>query len=221
MRLLLIRHGQTPANVRGELDTGAPGPGLTSVGVSQAASVPGALRIERVDRVFCSSLIRTHETAEPLAASRGLEVTVLAGAHEIEAGHLEMATDHESFRRYFETCIAWGVGDLDRAMPGAYSGRAFLERFDASVAEAAQFNTAAVVSHAAAIRVWVAARAKNIEPMFVTHQELDNTGLVVLEGDPQAGWELVEWRGRPLGGDTLADDAAEDPSGEKLDKTLS
>ena len=29
MRLLLIRHGQTPANVRGELDTAAPGPGLT------------------------------------------------------------------------------------------------------------------------------------------------------------------------------------------------
>ena len=29
MRILFVRHGQTPANVRGLLDTAAPGPGLT------------------------------------------------------------------------------------------------------------------------------------------------------------------------------------------------
>jgi release factor glutamine methyltransferase len=43
VRLLLIRHGQTPSNVLGLLDTAPPGPGLTDLGVEQAAA-PAHLR---------------------------------------------------------------------------------------------------------------------------------------------------------------------------------
>ena len=39
MRLTLVRHGQTPSNVLGLLDTAPPGPGLTDLGQLQAASV--------------------------------------------------------------------------------------------------------------------------------------------------------------------------------------
>ena len=51
MRLLLIRHAQTPANVRGELATARPGPGLTDLGLQQAAGVVQALSGERIDAV--------------------------------------------------------------------------------------------------------------------------------------------------------------------------
>ncbi|MCM1975585.1 histidine phosphatase family protein, partial [Streptomyces sp. G1] len=37
MRLLLVRHGQTPTNVDYLLDTAVPGPGLTELGLAQAA----------------------------------------------------------------------------------------------------------------------------------------------------------------------------------------
>ena len=67
MRLFLIRHGQTPANVLGELDTAHPGPGLTELGTRQAAVIPDALRLESIDAVFASTLVRTHLTAQPLA----------------------------------------------------------------------------------------------------------------------------------------------------------
>lgn len=40
MRLIIIRHGQTPANVLGRLDTAHPGPGLTALGERQAEAVP-------------------------------------------------------------------------------------------------------------------------------------------------------------------------------------
>lgn len=43
MRLLLIRHGQTPSNLKHLLDTAAPGPGLTPLGQDQAAALPQAL----------------------------------------------------------------------------------------------------------------------------------------------------------------------------------
>ncbi|KTR37372.1 histidine phosphatase, partial [Curtobacterium oceanosedimentum] len=42
MRLLLIRHGQTPANVSGVLDAEVPGPGLTELGQQQADALPAA-----------------------------------------------------------------------------------------------------------------------------------------------------------------------------------
>ena len=220
MRLLLIRHGQTPANVRGELDTGRPGPSLTALGRAQAASVPAALADEPIDAVFASTLVRTQQTAAPLARARGLEIGILDGVHEIEAGNMEMATDHASYKSYLETCVAWGSGDRSRMMPGASDGAAFFARFDASIAQLSGMHTVAVFSHAAAMRVWVAGTARNIEPIWVTRQELDNTGLVVLDGSPADGWELVDWRGDPLGGDVLEDDSATDPTGEGIDEAL-
>lgn len=225
MRLLLIRHGQTPANVRGELDTAEPGPGLTRLGLAQANNIPAALREERIDALFASSLIRTQQTAAPLGLARRLPVVVLPGVHEIEAGDVEMATDHESYRTYLGTCMAWGLGERDRMMPGAATGHDFFQRFSASIESAATslaspHETAAVVTHAAAMRVWVAGSARNIDPTFVTRQELDNTGMVVLEGTPTEGWELLEWHGTPLGGEVLVDDLAVDPTGESIDEAL-
>jgi broad specificity phosphatase PhoE len=220
MRLLLIRHGQTPANVRGELDTARPGPALTALGRAQAASIPAALRAESVDAIFASVLVRTQQTAAPLAAARSLDVSVLDGTHEIEAGDLEMATDHASYKTYLGTCFAWGSGDRARMMPGAADGTAFFERFDASIAQLGDHGTAVVVSHAAALRVWVAGTARNVEPLAVARRELDNTGLIVLEGSAADGWELVSWHAEPLGGEILVDDDAEDPTGEGVDEVL-
>lgn len=220
MRLLLIRHGQTPANVRGELDTGRPGPGLTPLGRAQAASIPAALSGKPLDGVFGSVLVRTQETAAPLAAARGLEVDVLDGIHEIEAGVLEMATDHLSYKAYLETCIAWGSGDRDREMLGASDGHAFFDRFDASIAQLEGMRAAAVFSHGAAMRVWVRASARNFETSGFDMRDLDNTGMAVLEGSPADGWELITWQGTPLGGHVLVDVSAEDPTGTGVDEAL-
>ena len=223
MRLLLIRHGQTPANVRGELDTAHPGPGLTRLGHAQAAAVPAALAEESIGAVFASTLVRTQLTAAPLAASLGLTVRVLPGIHEIEAGDLEMATDHASYRSYLGTAYAWGTGARDAVMPGATDGHAFFDRFDTSMAQvlSSGASTAAVFSHGAAMRVWVAGVAANMRTEDAAEHDLDNTALIVLEHDAAAGWQLISWSGDPLGGHGLADMAAEDPTGEPLDEAVS
>ncbi len=219
MRLLLIRHGQTPANVRGELATSHPGPGLTALGRRQAAAIPAALAGESIDAIYVSTLVRTHETAAPLAEQRGLVAVQLLGIHEIEAGDLEMATDHDSYRAYLTPAFAWGTGNRDVRMPGAGNGHEFFERFDASIAQVAGSGaeTAVVVSHGAAIRVWVAGSARNIRPSFAAEEDLENTALVVLRGNQAEGWELESWGGAPLGGHELDDENAPDPTGEPLE----
>jgi broad specificity phosphatase PhoE len=222
MRLLLIRHGQTPGNVLGQLDTAHPGPGLTELGARQAAALARALDNEQIDHLYASTLIRTQLTARPLATSRGLDVEVLAGLREIEAGSLEKLTDHESHLRYLGTVFAWAAGELDGRMPAGPSGHDFFERYDDSIAgiAAAAGNsatgTAAVVSHGAAIRVWAGLRASDIEPGFAARHVLANTGIVALDGDPDAGWRLIHWDGTPVGGLVLADPTAEDPTGRPL-----
>jgi broad specificity phosphatase PhoE len=219
MRLLLIRHGQTPANVLGQLDTAMPGPGLTELGREQAAAVPSALASERIDGIYASRLIRTQQTAAPLARVNGeMHRVVLPGIHEIEAGELEGLSDEISIRRYLETVWAWGSGTLDERMPGAGDGHDFYGRFDADVAriadENAQDATVALFSHGAAIRAWTAARAGNIDPAFPGRQHLDNTGVVVMTGDPVVGWTMESFAGEPVGGAQLEDPTAEDPTGE-------
>jgi len=219
MRLLLIRHGQTPGNVLGQLDTAHPGPGLTELGERQAAALARSLANEQIDRLYASTLIRTQITAAPLSSVRGLEIEVLEGLHEIEAGSLEKLTDKESHLRYLGTVFGWADGELHRRMPGGPSGHDFFERYDASIARIATAaasgatGTVAVVSHGAAIRVWAGLRASNMEAGFAARHVLANTGIVALEGDPDAGWRLIHWDDSPVGGLALVDPTAEDPTG--------
>jgi probable phosphoglycerate mutase len=223
MRILLVRHGQTPANVRGELDTAFPGPGLTDLGQRQAEAIVDALGHESIAAIYVSRLRRTHETAAPLAAALGLTPVELTGTHEIEAGDVEGRNDHDAVRTYMSTVFAWGSGDPSPAMPGGSDGHEFFARFDAAIAEVAAAHpggTVVVVSHGAAIRVWTGARVANLGEGFTAENHLENTGVVVLEGSPDTGWTALSWAGRPLGGEALADPTADDPTGEALDEAL-
>lgn len=208
MRLILIRHGQTPNNILNLLDTAVPGPGLTSLGEKQAAAVPAALRDEQIRALYVSTLTRTAITAQPLARERGLTPTVRDGLREISAGSLEMKGDLESVMAYMRTMKAWLTGDLAARMPGADTGIDVLDRFDAVVREAAAHQpdgAVAMVSHGAMIRFWAGHRSENIDWTDPTYHELSNTGIVVLEGEPgvgaaRGGWHIESWHGTPAGG---------------------
>ncbi|MGN6325476.1 histidine phosphatase family protein [Pseudolysinimonas sp.] len=221
MRLLLVRHGQTPANVVGALDTAPPGPGLTALGEQQAAAVPHALRGESIDGVYASILLRTQLTSRPLTAALGLpDAAVLPGLHEIEAADLEDRRDRDAVRSYLEVAWAWGSGDLSPRMPGGTDGNAFFARYDAdirAIAAAHAGGTAVAFSHGAAIRVWCAVRAGNLPPDYAAFSSLDNTGVVILDGDPDGGWIVESWAGQPVGGMELRDPRADDVTGESIE----
>jgi broad specificity phosphatase PhoE len=220
VRLLLVRHGQTPANVAGALDTAIPGLGLTALGQAQAAAVPDALVDERIDSVHATRLVRTQLTAEPLAAARQLPVQVGAGLEEVSAGSLEMRSDPEAIAGYVECLAVWMAGDLDRAMPDGPDGRDFWRRYDGAITAIAARHrpdeTAVVISHGAAIRVFTAL-ATGMSPEQAHELWLSNTGMAALEGDPRSGWHLQHWYAEPLGGSFLLDVAAADVTGESTD----
>ncbi|MES4889576.1 histidine phosphatase family protein [Streptomyces sp. NPDC096012] len=215
MRLLLVRHGQTPSNVDHLLDTAEPGPGLTPLGEAQAAALPEALGDEDIEALYASPLTRTRLTAAPLAAARGLGVLVRDGIREVSAGDLEMRPGHSpEGERYLRTVFAWAEGETELRVPGGESGGEVLARYDAVVAEAAASGarTVAMISHGAAIRVWTAARAGNVDVAFAAARPLANTGVVVLEGSPSDGWKALSWQGA-----TVEPAGEAGPAGEPLD----
>lgn len=223
MRLLLIRHGQTPHNVTGALDTAFPGAGLTELGQRQAAAVPEALADEDVSAVYASPLVRTQLTGSPLAQERSIDVHVREGLQEIAAGDFEMRSDQAAVEAYLGGLAAWLHGDLDHALAGGTNGHDFMARYDAAVRAIAQEHgrgdTVALFSHGAAIRVY-AALAAGLDADEVEGLWINNTGMVMLDGRPGEGWDLVRWHGDPLGGPELASVRAHDVTGEAIDEEL-
>ncbi|MDR1431443.1 MAG: histidine phosphatase family protein [Propionibacteriaceae bacterium] len=193
MRLILIRHGHTSSNARFLLDTAVPGADLDEVGQAEAARLVGRLADYQVQAIFASVLVRTQQTAAPLAAALGLPVTVLPGLREISAGDDEMSDDATN---YFNTLIAWRDGDLSKRVPGGESAQEFIGRYDRAIAEVAASgaDTAAAFSHGAALRVWSWARIEGFDAA-IGEGVLENTGLIVADGDPNSGWKLAKLDG--------------------------
>ena len=192
MRLVLVRHGRTPSNVHRLLDTAYPGAGLDASGLQQAQALVDRLAGVAVDAVYASPLTRTQQTAAPLAASRGLQVEVLDGLREIAAGDQEL---WPLWGAYVGMLGEWAEGDLTARRPGGESGEQFFARFDDAVAHATGSGrgTVVLVSHGAAIRMWVGGRVGGVSLDDVAHRPLGNTAVLTLEGDPATGWTLVDW----------------------------
>ena len=68
MKLVLMRHGQTNANITGALDTAEPGFPLNAAGQKQvqaAVKTWGELGLPDPQLIVTSNLIRTHQSALP------------------------------------------------------------------------------------------------------------------------------------------------------------
>lgn len=220
MRLFLVRHGQTTSNVATLLDTAHPGADLTALGRRQAAALVPALApslaAHRAVSFAASTLVRTQQTAAPLAAHLNLDPQIHDGLREITAGDLEMSGDEGHIRTYLATAHAWIDGDLGPRIPGGESGHEVLERYDSAIETvyASGADAAIAVSHGAVIRVWAGVRCADLPNEVVTRQPLPNTGGVVLDGAP-GKWRLVSWHDTPFGGAHLEREP-DGPAGEEM-----
>jgi len=87
--ILLIRHGETQAAIRGEMFPmldGQGDPALRPEGEAQALAVAERLKREAIAAIYVTTLQRTHQTAAPLAAALGLTPRVEADLREVSLG---------------------------------------------------------------------------------------------------------------------------------------
>ncbi len=197
-----VRHAESQANADGVIDTKVPGPHLSDpVGLAQAQAIRDALAGNGYDGIYASDMIRTQETAQPLANLLGKSITVLPGLHEIDAGVYEGSSQNEGWDRlgYALTPLLWTLGLRFATMPGSTDsdGNVFQHR----VADAVQDiydsgnQNPVVFSHGATIMFWTLMNVDNPDLFLLFTHPLNNTSVVVINGNPEDGWKLVNWDG--------------------------
>ena len=127
MTLTFIRHGESEANAAGVIDTSVPGPHLTALGRQQAQAVAERLAMNDYEGVYASSMVRTQETAQPLADLMGQTTVVLPGLREVDAGVFEGQSEDSGLGRigYVLGPVAWTLGARFVPVVGSTDGNAF------------------------------------------------------------------------------------------------
>jgi broad specificity phosphatase PhoE len=200
VKLYLIRHAQSLANVEGKLDTAPPGPPLTDLGRQQAEALAEQLGGEPVVAVYASVATRAQQTAAPLAAALDLEVQVIDGVQEVFVGELEGRSDRPAIEQYLQVVRPWTRGELGGSMPGGESGEDVRRRYLDAVGELRAKHeggdpedAVALVSHGGAIRLGAEWLADNVRPEVADAGLLPNTAIVELESRPDGRWHCLRW----------------------------
>lgn len=191
MRLVLVRHGQTPSNVSGALDTGRPGMNLNARGRQQAADL--AARWEQIapapHAIAVSPLARTRQTSRPLEERFGLTPLVRTGLREVRGGNVEMSASLADIAQYMLSVLPWLQGQWDKRLPGGENGYELRARFLPAVLEVLQKaydeagseGVAVIVAHGAINRVIASSLSPQIGANLVMMHRLDNGKTCVLE----------------------------------------
>ena len=158
MRLWLVRHGETEANVAGLYSGHAPTP-LTEKGIAQAQTLNNLLRNVPFDNVFCSELERARHTARLVLHDRDVPQRLFPELNEIFFGDWEMRHHRDLSREDAASYAAWCT-DWQNAVPTNGEGfQAFsqrVERFIAQLADYKDNKNLLVVSHQGVLSLMIA-----------------------------------------------------------------
>ena len=195
--LTLIRHAQSEANADKVASTDVPGPPLTAEGKAQADALAKRLSDEGYDGVFASEMLRTEQTAAPVAKALGEQVTVLPGLNEIPAGWFEGVPLSDTSGTFLLGPEAWLKGDRRFGIPGSVNGNQFNNAFTEAVQKIYESGDEkpVAISSGLAIMMWTLLNARNGKPSLLTDHPLPNASQVVLTGNPITGWVLQDWDG--------------------------
>ncbi|MDT5084780.1 MAG: hypothetical protein QOJ61_1823 [Mycobacterium sp.] len=198
-RLVLVRHGQSYANVDRKLDTRPPGTELTPLGRDQArafaraaASQPGLL--------LHSVATRAAQTAAEISTEVNVAATEVTGIHEVQVGDLENRNDDDAVAEFDAVYRRWHDGERDVPLPAGETANQVLGRYlpvltglrTRYLDDDDWTNDIVVVSHGAAIRLTAAVLA-GVESSFVLDHHLANTEAVVLTPVTDGRWSCVQW----------------------------
>ncbi|MDH6196033.1 broad specificity phosphatase PhoE [Mycobacterium frederiksbergense] len=214
MRVTFIRHGESFGNTSGLIDTSTPGPGLTPKGEQQAKDIAAKLGDNNYDAIYASTMVRTQQTAIPMSQNLRLPIQVLPGLQEIEAGVFEGTPEANASRGYGLFPIGWALTGVIPQIPAdKFNKGTFMPGtdvngyvFDARVRGALQTmydngdRNAVVFSHGGTIMFWTLMNVNNLTVMqkldLLQNHQLGNTDYVVIEGNNEDGWTLVNWNGK-------------------------
>jgi broad specificity phosphatase PhoE len=198
-RLVLVRHGQSYANVDRRLDTRPPGTELTPLGRDQARAFARAAT-SRPGLLLHSVATRAVQTAAETSAEVDVPASEVTGIHEVQVGDLENRSDDDAIAEFNAVYRRWLAGERHVPMPGGESADQVLDRYLPVVTDLRTrylddddwTSDIIVVSHGAAIRL-TAAVVAGVDSSFALEHHLANTEAVILTPVTAGRWTCVQW----------------------------
>jgi len=198
-RLVLVRHGQSYANVDRRLDTRPPGTELTPLGREQARAFARA-ETSRPGLLLHSVATRAVQTAAEISAVLDVRASEGTGIHEVQVGDLENRNDDAAIDEFDAVYRRWFDGERDARLPGGESANQVLDRYLPVVTDLRSryldndgwTSDIVVVSHGAAIRL-TAALLAGVDSSFALEHHLANTESVILTPVTDGRWSCVQW----------------------------
>lgn len=182
MKLWLVRHGQTQANVDG-VYSGISETELTEKGISQAHAVGQMLREVEFDKVICSELGRAQHTARLIRQDRSIPVSIDSRLNEMNFGDWEMRHHRDLQRDDAQNYAAW-CSDWQNVIPPHGEG---FQKFTQRVGEFCKAIKAdnhdanvLIVSHQGVLSLFIATLL-NMPPASLWHFAIE-----------QGTWSAVE-----------------------------
>ncbi|MCA5004903.1 histidine phosphatase family protein [Sphingobacterium bovistauri] len=109
-----IRHGQTDLNLKGIVQGRGVNTSLNENGRKQADAFFNAYKHISFDKIYTSTLVRTHQTVEQFEQELGVSREDLVGLDEISWGIYEGKVQDETIMQGFHDLVsAWRNNDLD------------------------------------------------------------------------------------------------------------
>lgn len=189
MRLYVMRHGESEAN-RDKRSSGWSQVPLTNLGVEQAKKTGELMRDIRIDRIFCSDLLRAKQTAELIFPGR--EYVEDARLRELNVGVLTGHFWTENDARYGDELKAAQIRMDYRPFGGEHGDEqvARVAEFMDSLADCSDEENIAVVCHWGT--VFSILRYVLQVPMDRNHVEIANAGVSCFTRT-NGVWKLVGW----------------------------
>lgn len=182
MKLWMVRHGETQANVAGLYSGHAPTP-LTEKGIVQAQTLGTLLAHVPFDHVMCSELERTHHTARLLLAGRPLQPEVSSRLNEMFFGDWEMRHHRDLVTEDKANYAAW-CADWQNAIPTNGEGfQAFSQRINEFISQlpTLDYQNLLLVSHQGVLSLLIA-QLLSMPSAAMWHFRID-----------QGAWSMIEF----------------------------
>jgi len=160
LTVYFLRHGHTTMSRDDILCGCGVDPDLTSEGTQMAREFGEAFRAFPFEAIFCSPLLRTRATAQPISELAGLVPEIREDLKELDLGKWEGLCRSEVMQKYHDDYLRWEADPAWYAPTGGETANALVLRALRVVEEIkGRFDKGAilVVSHKATIRALLCA----------------------------------------------------------------
>jgi len=203
MRLYFVRHGQSEANVQMVISNRDLFHPLTELGRQQTEALARSLTDVPVAAIYASPIVRAAQTAQIVAAAKGLPVEIADALREPDCGIMEGRADEEAWAEHHRVAHDWVIQrQYDSRIDGGESFHDLRARFVPFIEQITAVHgdtdhNLLLITHGSLLYLMLPLVLTNLDAATVGEYPMPNAAVIIAE---KRASDLVclEWCGVKL-----------------------